>query len=44
MKTDNDHIHFLLSYGTTDRVWDIVKTVKQETKYYLWQKYIEIQG
>lgn len=39
METDKDHIHFLLSYGATDRVCDIVKIVKQETTYYLWQKY-----
>lgn len=39
METDKDHIHFLLSYDTTDRICDIVKTVKQETTYYLWQKY-----
>ena len=39
METDKDHIHFLLSYDTTDRVCDIVKIVKQETTYYLWQKY-----
>lgn len=39
METDKDHIHFLLSYDTTDRVCDIVKLVKQETTYYLWQKY-----
>ena len=39
METDKDHIHFLLSYDTTNRVCDIVKTVKQETTYYLWQKY-----
>lgn len=39
METDKDHIHFLLGYDTTDRVCDIVKTVKQETTYYLWQKY-----
>ena len=39
METDKDHIHFLLSYNTTDRVCDIVKIVKQETTYYLWQKY-----
>ena len=30
---------FLLSYDATDRVCDIVKIVKQETTYYLWQKY-----
>ena len=39
METDKDHIHFLLSYDTTDRACDIVKIVKQETTYYLWQKY-----
>ena len=39
METDKDHIHFLLSYDATDRVFDIVKIVKQETTYYLWQKY-----
>ena len=39
METDKDHIHFLLSSDATDRVCDIVKIVKQETTYYLWQKY-----
>ena len=39
METDKDHIHFLISYDTTDRVCDIVKIVKQETTYYLWKKY-----
>ena len=39
METHKDHIHFLLSYDATDRVCDIVKIVKQETTYYLWQKY-----
>ena len=39
METDKDHIHFLLSYVATARVCDIVKIVKQETTYYLWQKY-----
>ena len=39
METDKDHIHLLLSYDTTVRVCDIVKIVKQETTYYLWQKY-----
>ena len=40
METDKDHIHFLLSYDATDRVCDIVKIVKQETTYYLWQSII----
>ena len=39
METEKDHIHFLLSYDTVDRVCDIVKIVKQETTYYLWRKY-----
>lgn len=39
METDKDHIHFLVEYDVTDRVCDIVKVVKQETTYYLWQKY-----
>lgn len=39
IKTDKDHIHFLISYDTTDCVCNIVKTIKQETTYYLWQKY-----
>lgn len=36
METDEDHIHILLSYDTTDRVCDIVKKVKQITTYHLW--------
>ena len=39
IETDKDHIHFLLEYDTTDSVCDIVKIIKQETTYYLWQKY-----
>ena len=39
MEADKDHMHFLISYDTTDRGCDIVKIVKQETTYYLWQKY-----
>ena len=39
MEADKDHMHFLISYDTTDRVCNIVKIVKQETTYYLWQKY-----
>lgn len=29
METDKDHIHILVGYDTTDRVCDIVKTLKQ---------------
>ena len=39
METDKDHIHFLISYDVTDRVCDIVKIIKQETTYHLWQKH-----
>lgn len=39
IETDKDHIYFLLSYDTSDRVCNIVKIVKQETTYHLWQKY-----
>mgnify|MGYP002724800771 FL=1 len=39
METDKDHIHFLVEYDATDMVCDIIKTVKQETTHYLWQKY-----
>ena len=39
MKTDVDHIHILIGYDTTDRVCDIVKLIKQQTTFYLWQKY-----
>ena len=42
MEADKDHMHFLISYDTTDRVCNIVKIVKQETTYYLWQKYSSI--
>ena len=35
-------MHFLLSYDTADRVCDIVKIIKQETTYYLWQKYSSV--
>ena len=42
IETDKDHIHFLLSYDTADRVCDIVKIIKQETTYHLWQKYSSV--
>ena len=35
IETGIDHMHFLLSYDTADRVCDIVKIVKQETTYHL---------
>ena len=42
IETDKDHIHFLLSYDTSYIVCDIVKIVKQETTYHLWQKYSSV--
>ena len=42
IETDKEHIYFLSNYDTTDRVCDIVKIVKQETTYYLWQKYSSV--
>ena len=39
METDKDHIHLLIGYDATDMVCDIVKLLKQEITYYLWQKY-----
>lgn len=42
METDKDHIHLLLCYDTTTCVVDIIKKLKQETTYYLWQKYYNL--
>ncbi|MCK5848704.1 MAG: IS200/IS605 family transposase [Caldisericia bacterium] len=39
METDRDHIHFLISYDTTDSICEIVKRIKQETTYRLWPKH-----
>jgi len=39
METDKDHIHILLEYDTTERVCDIISTLKQRTTHYLWIKY-----
>ena len=41
-ETDKDHMHFFLSYDSADRVYDIVKIIKQETTYHLWQKYSSV--
>ena len=40
MKTDKEHIHILLEYNTTDRICDIIKIIKQQTTYFLWQNII----
>jgi putative transposase len=39
METGKDHIHFLISYDTIDRVCGIVKPIKQQATCCLWQKY-----
>jgi hypothetical protein len=39
METDKDHIYFPVSYDTTDKICDIVKTIKQETTHCLGVKY-----
>ena len=44
METDIDHIHFLISYDTTDSICEIVKRIKQETTYRLWQKHSLMQS
>lgn len=36
-ETDTDHMHILLSYDTTDCVSDMVKVLKQESTYRLWE-------
>ncbi len=39
METDLDHVHLLISHDTTVTVSDIIKRLKQETTYYIWQKH-----
>ena len=39
METDEDHIHLLLGYDTTERVCDIVGRLKQYTTYHLWSRH-----
>ena len=39
METDKDHIHVMLSYDATERVCDIIKTLKQESTNILWNRY-----
>lgn len=35
METYKDYIHFPLEYNTLDRVYNIIKIIKQEATYYL---------
>ena len=39
METDRDHIHMLISYSPATCVSDVVKWLKQETTFRLWQKH-----
>lgn len=39
METDIDHIHLLLGYQPTDRICDIIKSIKQTTTYKLWKQF-----
>lgn len=39
METDKDHIHILLEYDATERICDIISTLKQRTTYWLWIRY-----
>lgn len=39
METDNDHIHILLEYDTTECISNIISILKRQTTYYLWQRY-----
>lgn len=36
-ETDKDHIHILLSYPPTISITDIVKRLKQQSTYRIWQ-------
>ena len=39
METDKDHIHILLEYGATERIYDIISIIKQRTTRWLWIRY-----
>jgi len=39
MEVDTDHIHLLISYDPNISISQIVRRVKQETTYQLWQKH-----
>lgn len=39
METDKDHIHILLQYPPNDSIRKIVSILKQESTYYIWEKY-----
>ena len=39
METDNNHIHILLEYDTTECISDIIHIIKQQTTYWIWLRY-----
>ena len=39
METDKDHVHLLLQYPPTDCIRQIVKVLKQQSTYWMWQKH-----
>ena len=39
METDKDHVHILIQYKPTDRISKIVKALKQESTYQMWQRH-----
>lgn len=41
MESDRNHIHLLLEYSPTDSVVNIIKILKQQSTYYIWELYNE---
>ena len=39
METDLDHVHILIQYAPTDCISHIVKVLKQQSTYWMWQKH-----
>lgn len=39
METDIDHVHILIQYAPTDCISHIVKVLKQQSTYWMWQKH-----
>ena len=39
METDKDHVHILLSYPPTDSISNIVRILKQQSTYWMWERY-----
>ena len=43
LETDVDHIHILLDYHQTDSISNIVKILKQQSTYRIWQLHPELR-